>query len=104
MALPPGTRLGSCEILAPLGAGGMGEVYRARDGKLDREVAVKVLKRRQPLEGDDVLARPRPRAPACYLVRNALSLQKLMYLDGHKAVLYRSRMNPSLGRRSRPLG
>jgi hypothetical protein len=35
---------------------------------------------------------------AAYLVRNPLSLKKLVYLDGHKAVLYRSRMNPSLGR------
>jgi serine/threonine protein kinase/tetratricopeptide (TPR) repeat protein len=43
MAIEPGTRLGPYEILAGIGAGGMGEVYRARDTRLVREVAVKVL-------------------------------------------------------------
>src|SRR5213075_3046758 len=43
MPLTTGTRLGPYEIVAPLGAGGMGEVYRARDTKLKRDVAIKVL-------------------------------------------------------------
>jgi serine/threonine protein kinase/Tol biopolymer transport system component len=43
MALTPGTRLGPYEIVAPLGAGGMGEVYRARDTRLERTVAIKIL-------------------------------------------------------------
>ncbi len=43
MALSPGAHLGPYEILGPIGAGGMGEVYRARDPRLEREVAIKVL-------------------------------------------------------------
>ena len=43
MSLGSGNRLGPYEILAPIGTGGMGEVYRARDTKLGREVAIKVI-------------------------------------------------------------
>src|SRR5215211_7266507 len=43
MALVAGTRLGLYDIVGPLGAGGMGEVYRARDTRLHRDVAIKVL-------------------------------------------------------------
>jgi serine/threonine protein kinase len=43
MTLSAGTRLGPYEVLAPLGAGGMGEVYRAKDPRLGRDIAIKVL-------------------------------------------------------------
>ncbi len=43
MALEAGTKLGPYQIVSPLGAGGMGEVYRAKDTRLKREVAIKVL-------------------------------------------------------------
>jgi serine/threonine protein kinase len=43
VSIHPGTRLGPYEILSPLGAGGMGEVYRAKDPRIDRTVALKAL-------------------------------------------------------------
>ena len=55
-SLSSGTRLGPYEIVGPLGAGGMGEVYRARDTRLDRDVALKVLPRHLA-QDRDALAR-----------------------------------------------
>jgi len=56
MRLTAGARLGPYEILAPLGAGGMGDVYRARDTRLDRFVAVKVLSSHLPADPLALLA------------------------------------------------
>jgi eukaryotic-like serine/threonine-protein kinase len=53
LPLDPGTRLGAYEILGPIGAGGMGEVYRAHDARLGRDVAIKVLP--SSLSGDPSL-------------------------------------------------
>jgi serine/threonine protein kinase len=43
MALVPGTRIGPYEVVSAIGAGGMGEVYKAHDARLDRDVAIKAL-------------------------------------------------------------
>ena len=63
MALSAGTRLGPYEIVAPLGAGGMGEVHRARDTRLERDVAIKVLPQ-QTADDPSALARFRREAQA----------------------------------------
>jgi serine/threonine protein kinase len=52
MSFSPGARLGPYEILSPIGAGGMGEVYRARDTKLNRDVALKILPESFALDAD----------------------------------------------------
>ena len=52
MSITSGTRLGPYEILSSLGAGGMGEVYRARDTRLSREVAIKVLPAEMASDGE----------------------------------------------------
>jgi TolB-like protein/Tfp pilus assembly protein PilF len=83
MTLLAGTRLGPYEILSPLGAGGMGEVYRARDRKLDRDVAVKVLP--QSVATDpDTLARFEREAKAVAALShpNILSIHDFGNQDG----------------------
>src|SRR4029077_9632408 len=83
MSLASGTRLGQYEILGPLGAGGMGEVYRARDPKLDREVAIKVLPGH--LTSDAVaLSRcePAPKAVAPLSHPNILAIHDFGKADG----------------------
>jgi serine/threonine protein kinase len=62
MALAAGTILGQCEIRSPVGAGGMGEVYRAHDTRLNREVAIKVLP--ESVSSDPERLRINPDLPA----------------------------------------
>ena len=68
MTIISGTRLGPYEILTPLGAGGMGEVFKARDTRLDRSVAIKILPEGFAPDGRTDIHRiggspfPRPRA------------------------------------------
>jgi serine/threonine protein kinase len=58
MSLTPGTRLGPYEVVEPLGAGAMGEVYHARDTRLNRAVALKVLQSRGAVERLNLLGTP----------------------------------------------
>jgi TolB-like protein/tetratricopeptide (TPR) repeat protein/tRNA A-37 threonylcarbamoyl transferase component Bud32 len=86
MALAPGSSLGHYEIVAPLGAGGMGEVYRALDRKLQRQVAIKVLR---PETSGDPLARRRfeqeARAVAALAHPNILAIH---HFDTHEGTHY----------------
>ena len=80
MALTSGTRLGPYEILSPLGAGGTGEVYRARDARLGWEVAIKVLPERLATERDLVR---RFEQPACDCPGGDANVKGLADTRGH---------------------
>lgn len=83
MNLTPGTRLGSYEILSPLGAGGMGEVYRARDLRLDRDVAIKVLPEQFAQDADALLRFEREaKAVAALSHSNILSIHDVGDVKG----------------------
>ncbi|HEY6050529.1 MAG TPA: serine/threonine-protein kinase, partial [Thermoanaerobaculia bacterium] len=86
MALSPGKNLGPYEILGSLGAGGMGEVYRARDRKLDRDVAIKVLPE-SVAKDPDALARleREAKAVACLSHPNILAIHDF---GTHEGVTY----------------
>ena len=86
MPLDPGTRLGPYELIVPLGAGGMGEVYRARDTRLSREVAIKVL---PPSARTDPTARERFRREALALSRlNHPNIEMVLDLGEENGIDY----------------
>ena len=97
MRISPGSKLGSYEVLALLGAGGMGEVYRARDTRLDREVAIKVLpadrmadenrRRRFVQEARAASALNHPNIVTIYEIESADGIDFIVmeYVPGHDA-------------------
>jgi serine/threonine protein kinase/Tol biopolymer transport system component len=83
MALAPGSRLGPYDILAPLGAGGMGEVFRARDTRLQRDVAIKILPESMATDPSSLARFEREaRAVAALSHPNILAIHDAGQLDG----------------------
>ena len=94
MSLPPGARIGSYEVIGPIGAGGMGEVYRARDRRLARDVAIKILSPQIANDADGLARFERearvlaslndPRIGAIYGVEDATTSPALIleFVDG----------------------
>ena len=85
--LSPGTRFGNYEILQRLGAGGMGEVYRARDTRLDREVAIKTLSLEHSSQPDALSRFEREARSACALNHpNIVTIYELGQVDGTRYI------------------
>jgi len=83
MTLPAGTKIGPYEIVAPLGAGGMGEVYRAKDSRLGRDVAIKVLPASMSRDADRLRRfETEARAVAALNHPNILSLHDIGTYEG----------------------
>jgi eukaryotic-like serine/threonine-protein kinase len=109
MALASGTRLGPYEIVSPIGAGGMGEVYRARDTRLERTVAIKVLpallstdqrlKQRFEQEARAISSLNHPHLCTLYDVgtQDAISFLVMEYVEGETLAHRQQKKGPSCG-------
>src|SRR5271155_4256732 len=86
-ALSPGARFGSYEILERLGAGGMGEVYRAKDIRLGREVAIKTLSLEQCSQPEALLRFEQEARSACALNHpNIVTIYELGHVEGTRYI------------------
>ena len=105
MPLQPGTRLGPYEIVSALGAGGMGEVYKATDTKLKRQVAIKVLPESVAADAER-LARFQREAEVLASLNhpNIAAIHGLEESDGTTACQGRSKIRPPWRRKTRPSG
>jgi Tol biopolymer transport system component len=97
MGLSPGSRLGPYEVVAQIGVGGMGEVYRARDGRLQREVAIKVLPEAFALDADRLARFEREaRSLASLNHQNIAAIYGLEDADGVRALVMELVEGPTL--------
>ena len=100
MTLRAGTRLGPCEILGLIGAGGMGQVYRARDSRLDRDVALKVLPETLSADADRVARLEREAKLLASLNHpNIATIYELLDSDGRRVLVMELVEGPTLADR-----
>src|SRR5689334_2168002 len=100
MALTPGRRFGSFDVLLPIGVGGMGEVYRARDTRLNRDVALKVLPQAVALDPDRLARFTREAQVLASLNHpNIAAIYGIEHADGQHALVLELVEGPTLGDR-----